>query len=104
MTEHSGASNVSFTGIHQRLRSVSEPVGGKCVSTERVKPNSINTFIKECCVYSYFIEARNFLIQFWHSHPFALCAILFVIASASGISIYIQMKPGEWGISFSCFA
>ena len=48
------------------------------------------------------------LIQFWRSHPFALCAILFIIVSASGVSIYFRAKPGEWGMSmavvFSCFA
>ncbi|XP_065839495.1 uncharacterized protein [Oscarella lobularis] len=39
------------------------------------------------------IKTQNFLFQFWRSHPFALCAILFIIVSTSGVSIYIQMKP-----------
>ena len=73
-----------------------------------VKPISINKFMKKRSVYCHLIETQNFLFQFWRSHPFALCAILFIIVSTSGVSIYIQMKPGEWGIStavvFSCFA
>ena len=65
------------------------------------KPIGINNIMKKRCVYCYLIEARNFLIQFWRSHPFALCGILLVIVSTSGVSIFIRMKPGEWEISMA---